>query len=302
MFHKPEIVILVLWEVLAPIISDKLFLKVLFRLKMGYWIDFNNPRTFNEKLQWLKLYNRKLEYTTMVDKFGVKKYVAAIIGEEHIIPTLGVYSKFEEIDFNTLPNQFVLKVTHDSGGIVICKNKFNFDIEAARNKLNKSLKKSYYYQNREWPYKNVKRRIICEKYMVDESGYELKDYKWFCFNGEPKIFKIDFDRYTDHRANYYDRQCRLLPFGEIAFLPKYEKPISLPDNIESMVRIAKELSKNQPFLRVDLYNSGGKIYFGEITFYPNTGMGKFTDDSYDLVMGSWIELSSKECKQSKNGY
>lgn len=292
-FHKPEIVILVLWEMLAPIIPDKPFLKVLFRLKMGYWMDLNNPRTFNEKLQWLKLYNRKIEYTTMVDKFEAKKYVAEIIGEEYIIPTLGVYNKFEEIDFSTLPNQFVLKVTHDSGGIIVCKNKLNFDIEAARKKLNKSLSKSYYYQNREWPYKNVKRRIICEKYMVDESGYELKDYKWFCFNGEPKIFKIDFNRYTSHSANYYDRKFRLLPFGEVVCLPKYDKYISMPDNIDRMIKIAEVLSKNQSFLRIDLYNSDGKIYFGEITFYPNTGMGKFTDDSYDLLLGSWIDLSSK---------
>ena len=202
--HNPQALVLRILVRVAPIIPDRLYLKWLFRLKMGKKLDLDNPRTFSEKLQWLKLYNRKPEYTQMVDKYEAKRYVAGIIGEEYIIPTLGVWDRVEDINFDQLPNQFVLKCTHDSGGIVICSDKSKLDINAAKKKLKRSLTRDFYAQNREWPYKNVKRRIIGEEYMVDESGYELKDYKWFCYNGEPKALFIATDRGLEGEETKFD--------------------------------------------------------------------------------------------------
>lgn len=274
----------------AFLYPDRLFLKMMFPLKMGKKLDLNNPLTFNEKLQWLKLYNRKPEYTKMVDKYEAKKYIASIIGEEHIIPTIGIYNSVDEIPWEKLPNQFVLKCTHDSGGIVICKDKERLDIEKAKAKLSRGLAKSYFYLYREWPYKNVKPRIICEKYIVDESGIELKDYKFFCFNGIPKLFKVDFNRSSDHRANYYDLEWILLDFGEVMCPPDSSRIIPKPKNFDLMVSIAKKLSRDEPFVRVDLYNNNGNIYFGELTFFPATGMGRFTSDEWDKTMGIWMEL------------
>src|SRR5699024_8410056 len=175
-------------------LPDKIYLKICFRAKMRRKIDFSNVRTYNEKLQWLKINDRNPIYTKMVDKYEVREYIANHIGEEYLIPLIGVYDSFEEINFNELPNQFVLKCTHDSGGLVICKDKSKLDIEAARKKINDSLKRNYYYLFREWPYKNVKPRVICEKYMVDEFEKELKDYKFFCFNGKPKALFVASDR------------------------------------------------------------------------------------------------------------
>ena len=258
---------------------------------MGHKLDLKNRRTFNEKLQWLKLYNRKQEYTIMVDKYAVKQYVADNIGEEYIIPTLGVWNKPEEIDWNTLPNQFVLKTTHGggSGGVIICYDKLTFDINDAIKRLNKSLKQDIYLSYREWPYKDVSKRIIAEKYMT-EGDNELKDYKFFCFNGSPYCLKIDFDRFIDHRANYYDTDMNLLPFGEACCMPDYKKELKRPENFERMIDIVKILSKDIPFARIDLYNSKGKIYFGEITFFPAGGMGKFVPFEWDYKLGHLLKL------------
>lgn len=274
----------------APLIPDKLFLQLMFYARMGRKLDLKNPKSFNEKLQWLKLYNRNPEYTKMVDKYEAKEYVASIIGNEFIIPTIGIYNTVDEIPWESLPNQFVLKCTHDSGGIVICKDKNTLDIEEAKKKLSKGLSKTYFYQNREWPYRNVKPRIICEKYMVDESGYELKDYKFFCFNGTPKIFKVDFNRTCGHRANYYDLDWNLLEFGEVKFPFDPERKIEKPLNFELMVKIAAKLSRDIPFVRVDLYNTNGKIFFGELTFFPSSGSGRFSDDKWDKTLGDWVTL------------
>ena len=182
-------------------LSDEAYLKLVYRLIFGRKLNLKNPKTFNEKLQWLKLYNRKPEYTLMVDKYEVKGYIAEQIGEEYVIPTLGVWDNFDDIDFDSLPNQFVLKCTHDSGGLVICKDKSNLDITKAREKINKALTRRFYYFGREWPYKNVKPRIIAEKYMVDKTVDELRDYKFFCFGGVCKCLKVDFDRFIEHHAN-----------------------------------------------------------------------------------------------------
>lgn len=276
----------------APLYPDKLYLQRMFPLRIGYKLDLDNPRTFNEKLQWLKLYDRNPLYCKMVDKVEAKRYAAEVLGtDENIIPTLAVYNRAEDIDFDALPNQFVLKCTHDSGGIVICDDKSILNREAAIEKLRRGLNTNYFYLNREWPYKNVKPRILAEQYLKPNTEInDLRDYKFFCFNGKVKCFKIDFNRHTDHHANYYDRVGHLLPFGEKNYLPQINKSIDIPDNLGKMINLAETLSMGKKFLRVDLYNIQGKIFFGEMTFYPASGMGKLEPEEWDLKLGEWIEL------------
>ncbi len=272
----------------ASFIPDKLYLTLLYRCKMGKWIDWKNPQTFTEKIQWLKLYNRKPEYTTMVDKFAVKDHVADVIGCEYIIPTLGVWNTPTEIDFDALPDKFVLKTTHGGGGggVVICRDKATFDVVAARSKLRNSLKSDIYKYYREWPYKNVPRRIIAEKFIDVPDKADLTDYKFFCFNGEPRFLKVDFDRFVDHHANYYDLEWNLLPFGEAEIPPVESHVEHCPPNFDKMITIARKLSKGHPFLRVDLYNVAGRIFFGELTFYPASGLGAFSPCKYDFEIGN----------------
>ena len=279
---------------LNALIPEKTYLKLLFRLNVGYKLNLKKPETFNEKLQWLKLYDRKPDYTSLVDKYEVKNVVSKIIGEEHIVPTLGVWNNVEEIDWSILPNQFVLKTTHGSGGrgVVICNNKECFNIKDAKEKLSKSLSQSDTYAHyREWPYKNIKRRIIAEKLLVEALNSSfLKDYKFFCFNGKVRFFKVDYGRFTEHHANYYNTRGKLLPFGEADFMPDNNQKIELPNNLEEMISIASKISKGHSFLRVDLYNVNGFIYFGEATFYPASGMGKFSPNYVDYEIGKLLTL------------
>ena len=290
LFNKPANLGVAILVRLSAILPDKLYLKLMFRFKMGYWMDFDNPKTFNEKLQWLKLYNRKPEYTRMVDKFAVKEYVESIIGAEYIIPTLGVWNRFEDIDFETLPEKFVLKTTHGGGGggIIICKNKALLDIGATKVRLSKSLKQNIYRTFKEWPYKNVPRKIIAEQYIADSEDGELKDYKFFCFNGRVEYYKIDFDRFVEHKANYFDRDGNLMRFGEEVCPPDYNKRLEMPQQISKMIILAEKLSQNLPFARIDLYCTDNKVYFGEITFFPAGGFGKFTPSNWDAILGDLI--------------
>lgn len=270
-------------------LPDKLFLQIAYRLHIGKKLNLDNPKTFNEKLQWLKLNDRNSEYSKMVDKYLVKEYVENVLGEEVIIPTLGVWESADQIEFEKLPEKFVLKCNHDSGGIVICKNKSELDRTATIEKLSKCLKKNGYWYGREWPYKNVKPCIIAEEYIVD-SDTDLKDYKFFCFNGRIRCFKVDFNRYTNHRANYYDSECTLLPFGEVVCPPDYNHKIVLPDNINEMMAMAEKLAIGIPFVRVDFYNVDGRIFFGEMTFYPASGFGRFIPGEWDEKIGSWLQI------------
>lgn len=276
---------------LGFLIPDRQYIQLRFRFNMGYWPDLKNPETFNEKINWLKLYDRKPVYTTMVDKYAVKDYVSKIIGEEYIIPTLGVWPTPEEIEWNKLPDKFVLKTTHGGGscGVIVCMDKDTFDEGNAISKLSDSMKADIYSELREWPYKNVEKRIIAEQYL-DSKGKELNDYKFFCFNGKVRCFKVDFNRFVEHHANYYSRDCELLTLGEVVCTPQPEHHITFPDNIYEMFSIAEKISAGHPFLRVDLYNIEGKIYFGETTFFPAGGMGRFTEDVWDKTLGSWINL------------
>lgn len=296
---QPSLIVLALLRTVGTyILSDKLYLQWYYRLTMGEPLDLKNPKKLTEKLQWLKLHNRIPQYTTMVDKYAVKQYVAERIGQKYIIPTLGVWDKAEEIDFDILPNRFVLKTTHGGGGggIIICTNKDQLDKVKTIGYLNRSLKRGDIYRRlKEWPYKNVPRRIIAEQYMEDTKLKELRDYKFFCFNGQCKCFKVDFDRFIKHRANYYDSMGRLLLFGEVACPPLYEKKIDLPDNLNEMIDLANKLSKDVPFLRVDFYVVNGKIYFGELTFFPASGLGLFTSDEWNIRLGSWLQLPSSNC-------
>ncbi len=259
-------------------------------LNKGFNFNLDNPKTFNEKLQWLKLHDRNPIYATLVDKYEVKKYIMDNLGEEYVIPTIQICDNFDDINFKELPDKFVIKCTHDSSSVMICKDKNNFDFKMCREKMEKSLKHNYYYGGREWPYKNVKPRILIEKYMCDDKIKELRDYKFFCFNGKVEYFKIDFDRFTNHGANYYDKNKKLVSLGEVVCPPNFNKKLIIPKTIDKMIELASKLSQNIPFVRVDFYDVNGQIYFGEMTFYPASGFGKFIDQEWDLRLGDLIDL------------
>lgn len=266
-------------------------------LSLYYWsvfgkkLNLKSPRTYNEKLQWLKIYDQKPIYTTMVDKYLVKDYVANIIGSEYIIPTLGAWEKAQDIDFDSLPDKFVLKTTHDSGGVkIVDKRSANYDESALITFFDKRLKRSLYSITREWPYKNVKPRVIAEQFLETQDDDGIKDYKIFCFNGIAKCFKIDFDRFIDHRANYYDEDNNLLDLGEVACPPDVNRKVEIPTSIELMKHLAETLADESRFLRADFYSVNGKVYFGELTFYPASGFGKLIGDNSDLKLGEWIKL------------
>lgn len=272
-------------------LPDEIYLKWRYKLEFGKKPDLEKPVSYNEKLQWLKLNDRNPLYTELVDKYEVRKYVAENIGEEYLVPLIGVWDSVEEIKWSELPNQFVLKCTHDSGGLIICKDKSKLDIDKAKSKLQKSLKTNYYYAGREWPYKNVQPRIIAEKYLVDESNVELKDYKYLSFNGEPKVMFIASNRSTDTKFDYYD-----LNFNHLKLKQYYDNSnmkLDKPKNFDKMTELAKKLSSDFPHVRVDFYNISGKIFFGELTFYHFGGFKKIEPNSYDELWGSWLKLPQK---------
>ena len=272
--------------------DDVTYLKMIYCLKMGKSLDLENPKTFNEKLQWLKIHNRKPEYTIMVDKYAVKKYVADIIGEEYVIPTLGKWDHFDDIDFDQLPNQFVLKCNHDSGSFVIVKDKAKFDRKVAKKKLEARLKRNLYWIYREWPYKDVKPCIIAEKYLQNPDYHycdRLRDYKFFCFNGEPKIVLIANDVCEgDERTDFFDMDYNVT--GMRTRDPNSDKPLPKPVCFEKMKEISRKLSKGIPHVRVDMYVVDGKIYFGELTFFHLAGFAHIQPPEWDMRMGEWIDL------------
>ncbi|WP_058991128.1 ATP-grasp fold amidoligase family protein [Anaerococcus rubeinfantis] len=274
--------------------DDKIYIEKLFKSYMGYSLNLNNPKTFNEKLQWLKLYDRKPRYTMMVDKYKVREYIADKIGEEYLISLLGVWDDPDDIDFDSLPNKFVLKCNHDSGGLSICRDKKNFDANIAKKKLKKSLKTNYYYSGREWPYKNVPRKIIAEKYMVDDSNSdEFTDYKFFCFNGYVDCVMVCLDRNSgDPKFYFFDKDWKLKRLNKRGKEAPKDFTIPKPECIAEMFEIASKLSEGFPFVRVDLYQSYGKIYFGEMTFYPDSGFDSNILPEADLYLGSLIDINN----------
>ncbi len=275
--------------------SDKIYLTLMGKVKLNQKMDLDNPKTFNEKLQWLKLYDRNPEYTKMVDKYEAKKYISNIIGEEYIIPTIGIFKKFEDIDFEKLPDKFVIKTTHDSGSVIICKDKKSFDIEKAKEKIKKSLKRKYYNLYREWSYKDINPRILIEKYMVTEKQPELIDYKFFCFNGKPKFIYVSegLSNHKTAKISFADIDYKMMNFYRKDYRP-FEKLPPKPKNFKIMKELAEKLSKNIPFLRVDFYEIENKIFFGELTFYPCAGYLPFQPEEYDKVLGDMLELPKEK--------
>lgn len=292
--EHPKVLKLVLLEQISPLLTDKQYIRAKWRIEMGDRnLDLINPRTFNEKLQWLKLYDRKPIYTTMVDKFAVKQYVAERIGDEYVIPLLGVWDRVDDIVWDMLPNQFVIKCSHDSGGVVICKDKSRFDKDKAIKDLKKWMKTDYYWKSREWPYKNVKKRIFAEAYMEDSYG-ELRDYKWFCFNGEPKFMLLSADRMKtgSTKTDFFDAEYNHLPFTHGH--PNQDCAIPKPDGFEKMKDLAAILSEGIPSVRVDFYDINGRVFFGEFTFFSSGGMCPFEPEEWDYTFGDWLKLPGRE--------
>lgn len=271
-------------------LPDKIYIKLMFRFKMGYKLDLRNPKTFSEKLQWLKLYNRKPEYTMMVDKYAVKDYVASIIGEKYIIPTLGVWDKPEDIEWDRLPNQFVLKTTHGGGssGVVICKNKDAFNKDKAIRRLNKSMKQDIYRELKEWPYKNVKRRIIAEKFISDENN-ELNDYKIFNFDGEPRMIEVDYDRFKGHLRNLYTTDWERID-AVLKYPSDHEREFSKPEVLEELKELCRKVSVGIPHVRSDFFIVDNRIYFGELTFFHGSGYEKTIPEKFNKTIGDWLVL------------
>lgn len=273
-------------------LPDRAYIQLYYFAQFKKFCNLRNPKTYNEKLNWLKLHDRNPDYPKLVDKYEAKKQVARIIGEEYIIPTLGVWDSFDEIDFDALPDQFVLKCTHDSEGVVVVRDKKKLDFPAAREKLTHALSQNFYYMGREWPYKNLKPRIIAEKYMEDHVDGELRDYKFFCFDGEPKAMFVASDR-TDHGVffDYFD-----LDFNHLDICQKYPnaaKSIRKPDNFEKMIELSRKLTKGFPHVRADFYEVDGKLYFGELTFYHFSGFMPFQPEKWDGIFGDWLKLPGK---------
>lgn len=292
MTTNPAVILRIIWCYFAPVLPDKLYLKVYFRLCMGYWMNFDNPKTYNEKLQWLKLNCKRPEYTKMVDKIDVKNYIASKIGHDYIIPTIGTWNNIDDINWDALPKQFVLKSTSDSGGIIVCKDKDKLDINAAKKKLSKLGHRDYAMYNKEYPYKGVSHRFIAESYIEDESGYELKDYKIFCFDGKPRFLFVATGRQSnDTRFDFYDTEFKHLPV--INGHPNADVWPVKPQNFEEMLDVAAKLSAGIPHVRVDLYNVNGKIYFGELTFFHWSGIVPFEPEEWDHKFGEYITLPDK---------
>lgn len=291
---NPRKLIITLAEKGIIILPDFIFLKLVYKEKMGKTLDLKNPKTFNEKLQWLKLHDRKEIYSTMVDKYEVKGYVAKKIGQEYMIPTLGIYDKFEDIDFNKLPNQFVLKCTHDSGGVYICTDKTKMKKDEVKEIIKKSLKKNYYLHNREWAYKNIKPRIIAETYMKDGKTKTLNDYKLFCFHGKVETILVCSNRNKHFKnTDFYDKNWNLMPFTRKNH-KNNKNGIEKPKNLDKMIEIAEILSKDIPFIRVDLYEINNQVYFGELTLYPSGGFEGFKPEEWDKKLGDILKINRME--------
>jgi hypothetical protein len=267
---------------------------------MNKKLNLLNPSTFNEKLQWLKLHDRNPLYTSYVDKYEVREFIEKTIGKECLVPLLGVYDEVEDVDFSILPDQFVLKPTHTSGNVIICRDKTKLDLIETKKTLIKWLKREYFWYQREWPYKNIKPRIICEELLVNETQEDLIDYKILCFNGEPKCLFLCTDRrsLSGLKVDFYDLNWNPLPFER--HYPKSGKLIEKPECLEELLELSKTLSRGIPFVRVDFYIVNKQIKFGELTFYPGSGLEEFSPESFDYLLGSWIDLSLVEKNQKED--
>lgn len=272
--------------------SDKRYIKWVYRLTNGEKLNLDNPMTFNEKMNWIKLYDRNPQYTTMAGKYTAKEFVSKRLDStEIIVPCLGLYNHFDEIDFDKLPQQFVIKTTHDSSGVVVCRDKSKLNIEEAKKKIEKSLKRDFFMVSREWPYKDIQHKVIVDQFIDNHTDHEMTDYKFWCFNGEPKVVYVT-NKGKSIRENFYDMDWNILDIdhGFPRSKPEFEKPEAL----EEMKRIASRLSEGIPFLRVDFFYVDGHIWFGECTFFDWGGMRAFKSKEWEKKLGDWISLPEKE--------
>ncbi|WP_218162511.1 ATP-grasp fold amidoligase family protein [Alkalibacterium sp. 20] len=270
-------------------LPDYIYIRLVYWGETGQKLNIKNPKSYNEKIQWIKLYDRKTLYNVIADKYAVRAYVREKIGEKYLIPLIAVYDNVDEIEWDSLPKKFVLKCTHGSGSNIICSGKKDLDIIAAKRKLNKWMKKNWFWFGREWAYKDIKPRIICEDYMTDESGVELKDYKIFCFNGEPKLIEVDFDRHSNHQRNLYTLDWEYID-ATIKYPNDSTKIINKPTQLTELLELARKLSENIPHARIDFYSIDDNIYFGEITLYHGSGFERFEPQSLGLELGDCIKL------------
>ena len=273
---------------LLNFVPDEIYLKTVFRAETGYRLDLKRPRTYNEKLQWIKLYDRRPEYTLYADKYRVREYIARTIGESYLVPLIGVYRKAEEIPWGELPNRFVFKCNHASGTNIICRDKQELNIPLTEKKLDTWLKRNAFWGGREWCYKDIESCIICEEYLGTEDGMPPDDYKIMCFNGVPKLIQVHHDRYGDHTLDFMD--VNWVKTGIVQGPPNSKHDIPKPNAFEEMITIARILSRDMFYARIDLYNIDGAIKFGEITMYPTSGLCRFDDPNTDIVLGEWIRL------------
>lgn len=275
-------------------VPDSLYLKVLYRVIMGRKLNLKKPKEYNEKLQWLKLNDRKPEYSTMVDKYEVRGYIEDLLGDKYLIPCLGIYDSVDDIDIDALPDRFVLKCTHDSGSVEICKDKSSFDIEGARHRLSQAMKRNYYATYREWPYKYVKPRIIAEGYLEGDGG-DLKDYKVMCFNGAAKIIEVHENRFVEgkvHTQTFYDREWNIVPLTQVETVT-VDRPGERPRQLDEILRLSELIAKDMYHARIDWYIEGDKIYFGEITFFDGSGFESFSTPEMERMLGDMIKLPEK---------
>lgn len=270
-------------------LTDKAYLSLMYEARLGKKMDWNYPRTFNEKLQWLKLYNRNPEYSVMADKYAVRDYISRTIGSEYLIPMIGVWDKFEDIDFSKLPDRFVLKCTHDSGSVFICKDKNEMDKEKAKTKINDALKTNYYYHGREWPYKDIKPRVICEEYL-SETDSPPEDYKVLCFSGKAKLIEVHIDRFKNHCLNMYYAGWRKTKTGFLKSDKISTAESEKPKQFEAMIQLSEKLASGISHVRIDWFIVSSKLYFGEITFFESSGFNDYANEKDDYLLGSWIEL------------
>lgn len=285
---------IVMLEVVSKQLSDVTYLKWEYYLRTGKHLDLDHPKTFNEKIQWLKLHNTSEECTRSVDKYEVRQLIAEKIGGEYLIPKLGCWESFEDIDFDKLPNQFVLKCTHDSGSVVICRDKSSFNKRAAMAKLETAMKHNFFWRGREYPYKNVKPRIICERLMKDNKSDDLVDYKFFCFDGQPKVLFYASERFTSKdkvaKFDFYDMDLNHMPIKSKGHENSAILPAVSPKIFTKMKELCCVLSAGYPHVRVDFYVINDKIYFGEITFHHDGGFVQLEPEEWNTTFGNWIKL------------
>ncbi|AOZ97019.1 ATP-grasp fold amidoligase family protein [Butyrivibrio hungatei] len=273
------------------IIPDRAYIKLMFWARVGKWPDLNNPETYNEKLQWMKMYDRNPYYCNLVDKYKAREIAGKIIGEEYLVPSYGVWDKFDDIDFDSLPEKFVIKCTHDSGGIVICQDKKDFDKKEAKKRITNSLRLNYFWIGREWPYKNLSPRIIVEQYLEDTKHNEVRDYKFFCFDGRPKLMYIATNRQgkSETYFDFFDMDGNHLDIvnahSNAPVIP------DLPCKFEEMKLLAEKLSTGLKHVRIDFYEVNGKVFFGEFTLFHMSGFRRFIPDKWDRIIGDWLNLS-----------